>query len=385
MLLLHEIDSAKDAVDLINMQRGPEALTIPSQIRYVYYYEKLLRQDFKPMNTYQLVYARVHTVPKCTASIIHVGCIPYFTVHVAALPSTDYGHVAQNQGSLLPRSNLARWDVNTLLLNPSDRELYGRYDGSASSVGTMTQTMQQMSMQSGNNGSSGGIVWASKRIFSSLQSQYNNKLNEVKQYRSHYDEDMEFPLTTMTSSSSSTSHSPTTRNTPSKLLSSQQQQLQASIPPIYLRGDVCLRFYSEKEKFTQVCFHTAFVEQYYLSFEKDYLDIASEDRYHRIYEKEYGLELVLVPVDDQPMVNIYTHSTTTGGGVGGSHGNNSNQQHPMNRLMSNDPFFLGDEIVNLPGSSGGGGGEEHRDGIDSDERLANEPMIFINNQPMLYD
>jgi len=48
-----------NAIEYVNTQRGPATLIIPSQTRYVYCYENLLRQEMKPMNTYQLVCLRV--------------------------------------------------------------------------------------------------------------------------------------------------------------------------------------------------------------------------------------------------------------------------------------------------------------------------------------
>eukprot|EP01031_Cornospumella_fuschlensis_P000330 gene330-414_t len=79
--LLHcgQQDSAAKALEMVAQQRYP--ITIPSQIRYVYYYEKLLRSDRVLLSTFRLLSIRCQTVPETSGSLVLSGCTPYLEIY----------------------------------------------------------------------------------------------------------------------------------------------------------------------------------------------------------------------------------------------------------------------------------------------------------------
>lgn len=83
--------TAEDAISLINQRRSPvfeDAISVPSQLRYVNYYELLLRLDEVSCKTYRLNLVRINTVPIFNSSITNAGCSPHLSVSVLAAAST---------------------------------------------------------------------------------------------------------------------------------------------------------------------------------------------------------------------------------------------------------------------------------------------------------
>lgn len=83
--LLHSglVSNAVDAVHFLCRERTPtmlNALSVPSQIRYVHYYEQLLRNDYLSCYTYKIELIRMTTVPSFNSSIVYSGCVPYLKI-----------------------------------------------------------------------------------------------------------------------------------------------------------------------------------------------------------------------------------------------------------------------------------------------------------------
>lgn len=82
--LLHSgiCSSAEEALSMFSKMRthNNKGVTIPSQIRYVHYYESLLRRKEVLSYTYQITHIRFITVPNFDHSITGGGCDPYVVV-----------------------------------------------------------------------------------------------------------------------------------------------------------------------------------------------------------------------------------------------------------------------------------------------------------------
>ena len=82
--LLHSgtCQSAEEALAMFGRERTHDGkgVTIPSQIRYVHYYESLLRRRDVISYTYQITHIRLITVPNFDPSITGGGCDPYIVV-----------------------------------------------------------------------------------------------------------------------------------------------------------------------------------------------------------------------------------------------------------------------------------------------------------------
>jgi len=67
--------------------------------------------------------------------------------------------------------------------------------------------------------------------------------------------------------------------------------------PIRVRGNVCVSYFSGTGASTvlmsRVWFHTAFVEDHILSFEKEVIDEAAEDVMHYVYDKEFSMQIFM--------------------------------------------------------------------------------------------
>ena len=74
--------NAEDALALFGRERTHDnkGVTIPSQIRYVHYYEALLRRNEAISYTYKITHIRFITVPNFDPSITGGGCDPYVVV-----------------------------------------------------------------------------------------------------------------------------------------------------------------------------------------------------------------------------------------------------------------------------------------------------------------
>mmetsp|Transcript_25580 Transcript_25580/g.56592 ORF Transcript_25580/g.56592 Transcript_25580/m.56592 type:complete len:122 (-) Transcript_25580:1802-2167(-) len=77
-----------------------------------------------------------------------------------------------------------------------------------------------------------------------------------------------------------------------------------SLEGVAVRGDVCLCLFSEGEKVSQVYFHTSYIQNNYLCFDKDRIDIAAEDKLHYTFAKGYRIELVFQQIPDDPALNL---------------------------------------------------------------------------------
>lgn len=101
--LLHSsnfTDSTK-VISFVNKKRcGNEnvALNIPSQIRYIHYYEMMLRTDHIRSKTFRVTKIVVTTVPHMTAAIINGGCIPSISLSVLVNFSNE-----MNQNTWYPK------------------------------------------------------------------------------------------------------------------------------------------------------------------------------------------------------------------------------------------------------------------------------------------
>ena len=76
--------TAADALQLFARERthNGKGVTIPSQIRWVHYYEQLLRRDQVVAHTYQITHIRLVTIPNFDPAITGGGCDPYFQLKV---------------------------------------------------------------------------------------------------------------------------------------------------------------------------------------------------------------------------------------------------------------------------------------------------------------
>lgn len=85
-----------------------KGITIPSQIRYVYYFERLLRTDEELMNsTFQISHIRINTVPKWRSKVTGGGCHPFLRIKTM-VQSTNENH---------------KWKVKTIF---DQRKVFGK-------------------------------------------------------------------------------------------------------------------------------------------------------------------------------------------------------------------------------------------------------------------
>lgn len=207
--LLHSgvCTTAQKAVEFVNRQRSPDsqdALTCPSQIRYVYYYEALLRSDSVRCSTYRVAHLRIVTVPSFSASLIDCGCTPVVSISVLGRSGAD----------------------------------------------------------------SGDVSWYPRRVFNQTDA-----LGPVKprQYSAERDTIVDIPLEKYN---------------------------------VHVRGDVCLAVFSEEEKMFQCCFNTSFIQENYLAFEKQFVDMAAEDMFHYTFDANFKVEIAFEAIPDEPALNV---------------------------------------------------------------------------------
>lgn len=206
MLHCGQVEFASKAVDFVLSRRDPLALTIPSQIRYVYYYEKMLRTDRVLLSTYRILLVRLHTVPEFNASLVNSGCTPNLEVYTSARVT---------QTSLLPGDTLG-WAVKPLYRGAAEGAFLSRVH---------------------------------KKIDFDLRSEN-----------------------------------------------------------VVVRGDVCLNLFSEGEKMCQVAFHTAFIDNSFLHFERSAIDLVHMDEHFHIFRQEFAIDFVLERVTDEPDLNTISPS-----------------------------------------------------------------------------
>lgn len=208
--LLHSgvCTSAAKAIEFVNKKRRPQALdaiTCPSQIRYVYYYEALLRSDSIQCGTYRIKHIRVRTIPSFSSSLIDCGCSPTVNVSLLSRPSSNS------------------------IVNPP---------------------------------------WYPKRVFCQA-----NSLGEVaaRHYSVERDAVIDLPLERYN---------------------------------VLVRGDVCVCLFSEGEKMCQLYFHTGFIKDTCLTFDKGHIDMAASDTFHYTFDANFKIEICLEPVVDEPGLNL---------------------------------------------------------------------------------
>uniref|UniRef100_A0A7S2W5I8 Phosphatidylinositol-3,4,5-trisphosphate 3-phosphatase n=1 Tax=Mucochytrium quahogii TaxID=96639 RepID=A0A7S2W5I8_9STRA len=192
--------SAEEALAEFSRERtkNRKGVTIPSQMRYVHYYEQLLQRGSVTPYTYQITHVRFVTVPSFDNSLLGGGCDPFFDVTLS-------------------------W-----------------FDKEASDA-------------------------KSKRIYN-----YKKRVKKVR----HFKKDERFV------------------------------DLDCSMHNLLVTGDVKIQFfdkdrYAQSEKMFQVWFHTAFIENNYLCFEKSVIDKACKDKENKRFDANFKLEIFLHKVDQR--------------------------------------------------------------------------------------
>jgi hypothetical protein len=99
LLLTSQVETSTEAISLIRAKRGKDALTLPSQIRYLFYYEKLLKSESVYPNSFQELMTKFNSIPKFNSSILNAGCTPFFTIHVLATDALAHQHSSGHRGS----------------------------------------------------------------------------------------------------------------------------------------------------------------------------------------------------------------------------------------------------------------------------------------------
>jgi phosphatidylinositol-3,4,5-trisphosphate 3-phosphatase/dual-specificity protein phosphatase PTEN len=84
--------SAEKALELFAQQRTMDmkGVTIPSQIRYVHYYDALIRRSEVLDYTYQIMSIRFNSVPNFDPAISGGGCDPYIVVKALMKDPSDH-------------------------------------------------------------------------------------------------------------------------------------------------------------------------------------------------------------------------------------------------------------------------------------------------------
>ena len=181
-----------------------KGVTIPSQMRYVHYYEQAMLRNFEiKAHTYQITHIRFVTVPSFDGALVGYGCDPYFTVLKQSIDTNE------------------------------DEE---RADGD--------------------------IMCATTEIYD-----YRN----FAQVR-HFKKDDRFV------------------------------DLDCSNHNLLVSGDIKVLFHDKdqysSDKMFHVWFHTAFIENNYLCFEKSVIDKACKDKENKTFDANFKLEIFLHRVDD---------------------------------------------------------------------------------------
>ena len=193
--------TAADALQHFARERthNGKGVTIPSQIRWVHYYEQLLRRDQVMAHTYQITHIRLVTIPNFDPAITGGGCDPY---------------------------------VKVLTLMKKSR--------------------------------TNDIEWVERSVF--------NQQKKMKKIKKFYPSDGNV------------------------LLDLEEFD-------VLVKGDVKLIFYDRDQygsddKMFHLWFHTAFVEENYLMFEKVVVDKACKDKNHRTFDEGFKVEIFLHRVDE---------------------------------------------------------------------------------------
>ena len=191
--------TADEALFYFGEQRtkNKKGVTIPSQMRYVHYYEQLLRRGSVQPYTYQITHVRFVGVPNFDSGLLSGGCDPYFQAMMYWLDDS-----LQVQKKVI-------------------------YD-------------------------------------------YKKRVKKIR----HFKKDERFV------------------------------DLDCSAHNLLVRGDVKLIFYDKDrynadDKMMHVWFHTGFIENNYLCFEKSVIDKACKDKEHKKFDANFKLEIFLHRVDTE--------------------------------------------------------------------------------------
>lgn len=84
--------TAEAALALFSEKRthNNKGVTIPSQMRYVHYYEQRMKRESTPVYTYQITHVRLITIPAFDPAITGGGCDPYFKAAVQVGSGLSY-------------------------------------------------------------------------------------------------------------------------------------------------------------------------------------------------------------------------------------------------------------------------------------------------------
>eukprot|EP01039_Chlorochromonas_danica_P003342 gene3342-3665_t len=208
--LLHCGQSAMvpKALAMLSQQRGEGCLTLPGQVRYLHYYEKLLRSDRALLSTYRLLSVRMLTVPKFNASLVNSGCTPSLAVFLMAKESTNFQLAADGRG------------------------------------------------------------WFAKPVY---------KGKPLRTHLSRLEKAVTFDLAEAN---------------------------------VLIRGDCCLVLSEQQEKMCQIEFNTAFIDNNFLHFEKDTIDLTHLDINHRVFRAGFAIEVEVERVGDRPDLNVVNTAET---------------------------------------------------------------------------
>jgi protein-tyrosine phosphatase len=301
LLLLAYVSNMEEGIKIVKEKRGKnnDTLIVPSQLRYCYYYEKLLKTEQVYNNTFQLLMLRLNTIPKFNSSIVNCGCSPFFTVHVLA--SSENNNYIRNRG------NDEKEGINDI--NPSIYQYHQQY-------------ISKKIYESFNPHQAPTVSSASR--FSTTSSS-----SSLYEYRSHYDKFVEYDLSEASSSFSSPLKVKGKRNTRNMGDDNENEREEGNASNgVLVRGDFYITFYhysaqtSKYEKMFQVFLHTGFIEKpagtnsistsdaaavnhnlYYLSFTKGFIDNASLDKEHCLFDKEFSFELLFQQKENKAAIN----------------------------------------------------------------------------------
>lgn len=253
------------------------ALGIPSHVRYISYFEGLLRSsgDQWKCNTAQLSRVRVvGGVPNLHQSLLQKGCKLHAVVQVAQyqLPLEAYMALGSDKAS------------------PMSKRVGGR---------------EREKAQQGKEA-------AAEALFAELTGSEPAVLHTVfDQLQVAYGGDKQrLPFYSQSDATASTTPSrrpggPDSPGAAAVAGKSAGIDLDLSAYDVRVRGDCILHLYSEDVRVMSIAFHTAFVAgSGYLQFDAAVVDLACEDRQHKAFPAATKVELFLTPVDDSILLNV---------------------------------------------------------------------------------
>jgi hypothetical protein len=283
LLLSSQVATSTEAISLIRTKRGKDALTLPSQIRYLFYYEKLLKTESVYPNSFQVLMTKFNSIPKFNSSILNAGCTPFFTIHVLATDVMAQQHASGRRGSQQNSQNSLHH------LNPTVYNSFPQFH--AKLVYESFNPLQASGTETNNNSTNINI------------NNVNSPGRQLLHYRSGYDEFVEYDLS---------------------------NQL------LMIRGDFYFTFYHyslanhKYETMFQVFLHSAFLEKpvirtmaetreattttattapnnnhnlFYVQFPKAFIDFAHTDAEHYLFQENFSVELLFQQKESHPEIN----------------------------------------------------------------------------------